>query len=92
MKKDRNAFFSEYGFASGMNPNMGMQQGGPMPSGFPGSPPGGMPMPTDVDARISKLERQLNRLDTRISKLEGDSGVAPMIENDFNFNNSMYMI
>jgi len=91
MKKDRNAFFSEYGFAQGMNPNMGMPGGG-MQGGYPGTAPGHMPMPTDVDARISKLERQINRLDTRISKLEGDTGVAPIIENDFNFNNSMYMV
>jgi len=91
MKKDRNAFFSEYGFASGMNPNMGMP-GGNMQYPYPGGHPGGMPMPTDVDARISKIERQLNRLETRISKLEGDTGAAPMMENDFNFNNSMYMI
>ena len=91
MKKDRNAFFSEYGFAGGMNPNMGMP-GGQMPNQYPGGMQGQMPMPTDIDARISKLERQINRLDTRISKLEGDTGVAPMIENDFNFNNSMYMV
>ena len=98
MKKDRNAFFSEYGLNQGGAPNMMMPGGGYQP--FPGHMPMGhhqshetshhMPMPTDVDSRISKLERAINRLDTRISKLESETSSFP--EHDSNFNNSMYMV
>lgn len=103
MKKDRNTFFSEYGFngaSGGMNPNMMMPGGnmpnvnypGGMPGGMPGGVPGQMPnpMPTDVEARIAKLERSLNRLETRVSKLEGETVQA--YDSDYNYNNSMYMV
>ena len=110
MKKDRNAFFSEYGF-NNMNqhqhPNM-MMPGGNMHnpgamhnvSGMHGTPdqhhhggngPHHTPMPTDVDSRIAKLERAINRLETRVSKLEGD-GHGPHHEHEAHFNNSMYMV
>ena len=104
MKKDRNTFFSEYGFNNpGGAPNM-MMPGGM--SGHPGMHhnPGHhgehhgheshhMPMPTDIDSRISKLERAINRLETRISKLENDGhGHHSHSDHDSGFSHSMYMV
>ena len=113
MKKDRNAFFSEYGLGGNMGgqPNM-MMPAAPMHQ-MPGAPANmhnmsaGMhiageahmahsgshhtPMPTDIDSRIAKLERTVNRLETRISKLEGDTHGSHH-EHDAHFNNSMYMV
>jgi len=110
MKKDRNAFFSEYGFNNpGGTPNMMMPGGGHHSihhsSGHlahhsvhhsgahhPGNEGHhNMPMPTDIDSRISKLERAINRLETRISKLEND-GHTPFTEHDGHSNHSMYMV
>jgi len=98
MKKDRNAFFDGYNMNQGVNmgqmgPNMMMPGGGMQPGGMPsgmGNMPG-MPMPTDIDARIAKLERAINRLETRVSKLEGEAG-SYYPEHDFNQSNSMYMV
>lgn len=104
MKKDRNSFFSEYGFNS-MNPNMGAgvnpnmmvpNQGVAANNSFYAGP---MPpnsnlnpnMYTDIDSRISKLERQINRLETRVSRLEGNQ-TAPSTETDYNYANNMYMV
>ncbi len=88
MKKDRNSFFSQYGY-SAMNTNM-----------FPNNQNMNMnPMPmmdntSELDSRISKLEREIQRLDYRLSKLEGISTVpSTNISNtDYNFANSMYMV
>ncbi len=52
----------------------------------------GMGMPVDLDSRFSKIERQINRLETRVNKLEGDTGIATYPENDYNYSNSMYMV
>ena len=41
----------------------------------------------DIDSRISKIERQINRLDARLSKLES----ASKIVND-DMSSSMYMV
>ena len=100
MKKDRNSFFSEYGFNT-MNQNMNQNfapnmmipgVGAPYPGG--GQPTGpAAPMPTDIDSRIAKLERAINRLETRVSKLEGDyPNATPLNETDYAYNNSMYMV
>ena len=77
----------------GMAPNM-MMPGGGMQQPFPNPNMGmqGAPMPTDIDSRISKLERQLGRLETRVSKLEGDGGPGVTInDTDYSYN-SMYMV
>ena len=103
MKKDRNTFFSEYGFNNNQRPNMMMPGGGMQPAdpmhqmvGWMHNPghhnPGHMPMPNDIDSRIAKLERALNRLETRVSKLEGEYQNPMPLENDYSFNNSMYMV
>lgn len=49
----------------------------------------------DLDARLSKIERELNRIDARLSKLESAS-ISSINNNntntDYNFANSMYMV
>ncbi len=88
MKKDRNSFFSQYGY-SAMNTNM-----------FPNNQNmnmAGMPLmdnTSELDSRISKLEREIQRLDYRLSKLEGNlTSTSTSINNtDYNFANSMYMV
>jgi hypothetical protein len=101
MKKDRNTFFSEYGYNS-------------MNSGFPGmmmpnnqtfsanssmyagpaiNPNVNNNMYSDIDARLSKIERQINRLETRVSRLEGDTSQTNVNIDDVEYNaNSMYMV
>ncbi|MDD2238666.1 MAG: hypothetical protein PHH51_02125 [Bacilli bacterium] len=111
MKKDRNTFFSGYGYNS-MNPGMGQMgpslipnqvaantnfYAGPAVGGnvMPGSMvPQTSIMPSDIDSRLSKLERHVNRLEMRINKIEGDTGQTPgnYPESDYNYANSMYMV
>jgi len=91
MKKDRNAFFSEYGFNgmnNGYNPNMMM---GANAAGYPSAGAVNMPLPTDIDSRLAKIERGLNRLETRVNRLEGETGTNTY-ENEYGVNNSMYMV
>ena len=46
----------------------------------------------DIESRIAKLERQINRLDYRVSKLESIGNVIPSTD-DYEVNNTnMYMI
>ena len=45
----------------------------------------------DIESRIAKIERQLNRIDYRLSKLENVNNVVS--SDDFDINNSnMYML
>jgi hypothetical protein len=98
MKKDRNSFFSGYGFNSannGINPNMMMPNNEVSAnSSFYAGP--GMPnnmnpnMYSDIDARLSKLERQVNRLETRVNQLEGNNNDTNVTENSYSAN--MYMV
>ncbi|MCH5167347.1 MAG: hypothetical protein J1F35_05580 [Erysipelotrichales bacterium] len=86
MKRDRNSFFSQfgsYGYNSQPNmPNMNMNT----------MPQNNYNQDYDIDSRLSKIERELNRMDARLSKLE-QSTMAPQTNNtDFNFANSMYMV
>lgn len=91
MKKDRNSFFSQYGYSSFDGNNM-------MPGNMniPFQPYMNMPqnqnyVESDLESRITKLERENKLLDARISKLENN---IPKITNntDYNFANSMYMV
>lgn len=105
MKKDRNSFFSQYGVSAyntqpymypnmnaGMNMNMNqapaMMNQPMMPAQYDAA--------NDIDARLSKIERELQRLDTRISKLEttptNQASNTSIANNDYNFANSMYMV
>lgn len=86
MKKDRNSFFSQYGYSAYNNTPM-MPNGQNMSSAYAIDPT------SEMDARISKLEREIQRLDYRISKLEGTNTASTNINNtDYNFSNSMYMV
>lgn len=102
MKKTRNSFFAESSFQS-YNPNMQVpqqiptQQGpyqassnyfyqGPMPNNY--NINNGT---NDIESRLAKIERQINRLDYRLSKLENSTNVIS--SDDYEINNSnMYML
>lgn len=85
MKKDRNSFFSQYGYSAFNGPTMPTNQN---MNNFTGYDP-----TSDLEARISKLEREIQRLDYRVSKLEGINPTNTNINNtDYNFTNSMYMV
>ena len=98
MKKTRNAFFAESSYQS-YNPNMNMNMNGapyqtasnyyyqgPIPNNYNTNGVG-----NDIESRIAKIERQLNRIDYRLSKLENVNNVVS--SDDFDINNSnMYML
>lgn len=92
MLRNRNSFFPETNIN---NVNPGIPQNMP---GYqmPNNQPFYNQMPLnqqisnyneDIDSRIAKLERQINRLDARLSKLES----ASKIVND-DMSSSMYMV
>ena len=84
---------------AGMNPMQPQMMPGGVNSNFyagpplnPNQGPNMNQVPMDIDSRLSKIERQLNRLETRISKLEGDTGINAYPEHDYNYSNNMYMV
>lgn len=92
MKKERSAFFqnhqSSYFYPNNMNMGvpMGMEANnsyyeGPMMQGIDNS------YNNELETRILKIERQINRLDSRITKLESEKS----IKEDYSTNN-MYML
>ena len=101
MKKDRNSFFNEQSYSYGaympnnmMNPNMMPSMSSNYQQSFYSGP--GYPMNgnasidnSDIEARLSKIERTINRLDSRITKLE--TTPSPTNENFENTTN-MYMV
>ena len=100
MKKTRNSFFSESSYQSynpNYNPNMNMNPApyqassnyfyqGPVPNNY-NTMNGG----SDIESRFAKIERQLNRLDYRLSKLENANNVVSSEDIDIN-NSNMYML
>ena len=98
MKKTRNSFFSESSYQS-FNPTPYTNQQmapfeassnyfyqGPIPNNY-----NTLGSNNDIESRLAKIERQINRLDYRISKLENSNNV--MSSDDFDTNNSnMYML
>ena len=82
MKKDRNSFFSQYGYQYYNQPQQGMP--------FMGQ--GIEYQNQDIDSRLNRIEQELNRLDSRISKLESSIKTNSTVNNDYNFANSMYMV
>ena len=96
MKKNRNSFFSENTYQA-YNPNANLQIApfeaagnyfyqGPIPSNY-----NTINNANDIESRLSKIERQINRLDYRISKLE--NGINITTTEDFDTNSSnMYML
>lgn len=92
MLRNRNSFFPETNIN---NVNPGIPQNMPgyqMPNNQPfyNQMPLNQQIPNyneDIDSRIAKLEKQINRLDARLSKLES----ASKIVND-DMSSSMYMV
>lgn len=106
MKKDRNSFFSQYGMSAynANQPFMYPPANANMSAGMSSSMNVGVP-PTlaninmnngydasDLDARLSKIERELQRIDSRLNKLESTIPNTSISNNDYNFANSMYMV
>lgn len=104
MKKDRNSFFNEASYSYGgyipnnmMQPNMMPVQSGQYNQSFYSGPGyAGTSMQntpntdySDIESRLSKIERQLNRLDSRITKLETTSSVT---SESFENTTNMYMV
>lgn len=101
MKKDRNSFFSQFG-SYGYNNQVPMMA--PQTNMYAPAMPqvsssmsatmntNGYPTDYDYDTRISKIERELNRMDARISKLEQTNPTINTTNTDYNFANSMYMV
>ena len=89
MRKDRNTFFQESS-SNYQNYNPMVPQPYQMASNNSMMYSGNMPMINDTSERLAKIERQIARLDHRITKLENSSNNA-MIDLDTNPNN-MYML
>ena len=99
MRKTRNSFFAESSYQS-YNPNMNnvgpmpyqtgsnyfYQGPGPMPNNYTTSNDG-----SDIESRLAKIERQLNRMDYRLSKLENSGNVISAEDYENNTTN-MYML
>ncbi len=98
MKKNRNAFFNEANMSyQGYNPNMNMP--GPAPfqaqssynSFYAGPNPNMAYNNNDLESRLAKIERQINRLDHRLTKLETTT-TSPMIDDYDTNTTNMYML
>lgn len=89
MRKNRGAFFESNGSMAGFNPGpMGFQANNY--SSFYSGP--NMPMngSNDIEERLAKMERSIQRLDARISKIEGQS--VKSTEDFESTTNNMYML
>ena len=99
MRKERNAFFEQQAYNSAYypTPNMNMM-GSNIPSiastssqsFFQGPNINNSNGENDLDYRLAKMERQINRLDTRVSKLENSKDINTT--DSFNDNSNMYML
>ncbi len=83
MRKDRNSFFAESSanYQNYIPPQYQMAANNSMMYS------GNVPLNNDLNERLAKLERQINRLDHRLSKLEGST-----INNLDESTNNMYML
>ena len=102
MKRNRNSFFTETNVQTGMSPNMGMNPNMGMPnmpfqsanSYFyqgPTNPYNYNTQDNDLESRLAKIERQINRMDHRISKLESNLNIYTTDDYESNTTN-MYMV
>lgn len=97
MRKDRNTFFTNYSAQNQsyvpnfptQNQQFGPYQAANTQSSFYAGPDIGYS--NDLENRLSKIERQINRLDARVSKLENAANIQNIPSNDSNYQN-MYMI
>ena len=87
--KERDMFYSNYGYAGMLPPNMFMpNQLAPNQSMMPNQML--QPNTSNMESRISKLEKQVNRLNARVARLE-----SPYGNNTNNYtepDSNMYMI
>ena len=100
MKKTRNSFFQESNYQS-YNPYLNNGQApfqsasnyfyqGPMPNN--NIPNNYNINNNDLESRLAKIERQINRLDYRVSKLENNNVSSSLDDNFNNSNTNMYMV
>ncbi len=104
MKKDRNSFFQSSNFnmtASNTNPMMNYNMpmlNQPMPNinglamdYYQESMPYKMSMPitSDLEAQLAKMQRAINRLEARINKLESN---AYYTKDTYDENGNMYIV
>lgn len=99
MKKDRNSFFSGYGYGpinnGGMIPNQTVSASnqfyaGPAMNYQDASSGMSNNMYSDIDSRLSKIERRISRIESRLNKLEGDSSMN--YDSDYSSNSNMYIV
>lgn len=98
MKKTRNSFFSESSYQSynptpNINPQMAPYQAasnyfyqGPVPNNYNTATTN-----NDIESRLAKIERQINRMDYRVSKLENANNILSSDDYDVT-NSNMYML
>lgn len=82
------------GFQGGMPTYGGAQASqsfysGPVPMNFNNNPNMGGDYMSDMESRLAKMERQINRLDARVSKLESKGLVTT---ENFDNTTNMYML
>lgn len=95
MKRDRNTFFQNYNAQTqsyiptpNMNTQFGPYQSASTQSQFYAGP--NLDANQDIENRLAKIERQINRLDSRLSKLENTSpNINTNIDNNYS---NMYML
>ena len=98
MRKDRNTFFQEANMsAMGYMPNQNMMNPYPYQatqmSNTYYNGPDMMMGNNDLESRLAKIERQIHRLEARVSKLETTLPLNYTTDSDIDVtNNSMYML
>ena len=88
MRKDRNSFFAESS-NSYQNYNSMIPPQYQMASNNAMMYSGNVPFNNDINERLAKIERQINRLDHRLSKLESNTITNSDLESN---TNNMYML
>ncbi len=96
MQKTRNSFFTEanMNYSGAMNMpippnNMPYQASTNYNSFYSGPNMNNQNYDSSIDSRLAKMERQINRLDHRISKLES---INQTYIDDIDTSNNMYML
>lgn len=108
MKKERNAFFQNQSASSYFYPTGTMPMGMPTNMSYPMATEsnsnfyqGPVLMPvanqtsdynSEIESRLAKIERQINRLDTRLSKVESELTSNPLGNTNEYTANNMYMV
>ena len=82
MRKERNAFFQNQNASSYFIPTNNYPQMTNSSSSFYQGP--AFDYQNEMESRIAKIERQINRIDNRLTKLESESNI--------DYNNNMYIL